>query len=332
MTLPIFSLDFPPAYGEINARASFRSCPEDFQVTEELGFEPINEGEHVYLYIEKKGENTAWLAEQIARVAKVKPMDVGYCGRKDRHAITRQWFSVYLPLRSHTVEPDWSVLNTDSVNVIRVSRHARKLRKGEHQSNHFIITLRDVQVGDHAALNTRIETIFSQGVPNYFGEQRFGNGVNNLREAHALLVEEKHYRDKQKRGLILSAARSYLFNLVLAKRVRIGNWNQVMKGEPGTTATGPLWGRGRPLVSDELLALEQAVLSPWHSWCHSLEHMGLSQERRALVVQPSRCRYQWHGSDCLELGFTLESGTFATSLLTELCVLENRQQLRESED
>lgn len=332
MVAPLFSLDFPRAYGAINTRASFRSLPEDFQVTEELGFEPVGEGEHVYLYVEKKGENTAWVAEQIARIARVKPMDIGYCGRKDRHAITRQWFSVYLPMRNQDPEPDWAVLNTDSINIIKISRHVRKLRKGEHQANHFAIRLRDVQTDDIEALNNKIEKIFVQGVPNYFGEQRFGHKANNLREAQALLVEGKQYRDKQKRGLVLSAARSYLFNLVLAERVRSGNWDQILKGDPEPIASGPLWGRGRPLAFDELLVLEQAVLSPWNLWCHSLEHMGLNQERRALVLRPSAGKYQWHSRDCLELGFTLEAGAFATSVLAELCVLENRHQVNDTED
>src|SRR5688572_17268674 len=101
MSITDFSRDFPRAFGDVNVHALFRSCPEDFQVVEELGFELAGEGEHVFLHIEKRGENTAWVADQIAQVAKVKPMDVGYCGRKDRHAITRQWFSVYLPQRQH---------------------------------------------------------------------------------------------------------------------------------------------------------------------------------------------------------------------------------------
>jgi tRNA pseudouridine13 synthase len=329
MSVPNFSLDFPRAYGAVDAIASFRAAPEDFQVTEVLGFEPSGEGEHVYLYIQKQGENTAWVAERIAHLAQVKPMDVGYCGRKDRHAITWQWFSVYLPKQT---EPDWQQLNSDSIRVIKVSRHARKLRKGEHEANRFLIVLSDLRVNEIDALAIKIEKVFAQGVPNYFGEQRFGNQANNLREAQALLVDGKPFRDKQKRGLILSAARSYLFNLVLAERVRLGNWGQCVEGEPGHEPSGPLWGRGRSLASGELLALEQNILSTWDSWCHSLEHMGLNQERRALVLLPSSCHYEWRGNSQLVLGFTLQAGAFATALLHELCELENLQQQKEQGD
>lgn len=320
------SLDFPRAYGALNARAAFRSVPEDFQVIEELGFEPSGEGEHAYLFIEKRGENTAWLAEQIARLANVKPMDIGYCGRKDRHAVTRQWFSVYLPKRQQDIEPDWTRLNSDSIQILTVSRHARKLRKGEHLANHFKIRLRDFETDSLEIFVSKLEQVFSQGVPNYFGEQRFGHNANNLYEAQALLVDGKSYRDKQKRGLILSAARSYLFNLVLAERVRMGSWNHTIEGDLNSVPSGPLWGRGRALVSGELMALESQVLSAWADWCHGLEHMGLQQERRALVLRPNACRYEWKEPQQLELTFTLETGAFATSLLQELVELENQQQ------
>lgn len=320
-----FSLDFPRAYGEVVVHALFRSCPEDFQVVEELGFELTGEGEHVFLYIEKRGENTAWVAEQIARIAQVKPMDVGYCGRKDRHAVTQQWFSIYLPQRQQYQEPDWSNLNSDSIKVLQVSRHSRKLRKGEHKANRFLIGLRNVRGHDPEVLNTKLETLFASGVPNYFGEQRFGNHANNLNEAQALLVDGKQYRDKQKRGLILSAARSYLFNQVLAERVRCANWNVSIEGEPSFEPSGPLWGRGRSLASGDLLSLEDNVLSSWREWCHGMEHMGLHQERRPLVLRPSYCHYKWVDASHLELGFTLEAGAFATAFLQELFILENRQ-------
>ena len=93
-----FNPDFPCAYGEPLGSAVFRQFPEDFQVEEVLGYEPVGEGEHVYLHVIKRGENTAWIAKQIANLAGVQEMDVGYGGRKDRHAVTSQWFSVYLSL------------------------------------------------------------------------------------------------------------------------------------------------------------------------------------------------------------------------------------------
>lgn len=314
-----FSLDFPLAYGALTARGEFRSVPEDFQVDEELGYEPSGTGEHVFLQVRKRGENTAWVAEKIAAVAGVNHNDVGYCGRKDRHAVTTQWFSIYLPKPAESGAPDWLLLNSDSIQILAVSRHQHKLRRGEHQRNHFVIRLRNLQTSDRDLLAEKINHIFAQGVPNYFGEQRFGHGGNNLREAQAILVDGKRYKDKQKRGLMLSAARSYLFNQVLAARVKANNWLQLLEGE-SETPTAPLWGRGRSKVSGEVEALEAQVLSTWSDWANGLEHSGLLQERRSLVLLPESASWRWLGAD-LELSFALSAGEFATSVLHEMVEL-----------
>lgn len=315
-----FSLEFPRAYGALTATAIFRAQPDDFQVDEDLGYLPSGVGEHVFLHICKRGENTAWVAEKIAELANVNVMDVGYCGRKDRHAVTAQWFSVYLPKAS---EPDWSLLNTQSIHLLSASRHQHKLRRGEHRQNHFVIRLRDVQTDDRDLLQQKIDTILAQGVPNYFGEQRFGRGGNNLHEAEAILVGGKRYRDKQKRGLMLSAARSYLFNQVLAARVLANNWFKPLEGDINSTPSGPLWGRGRPLVSGALLEVEQVALTEWAKWCDGLEHAGLSQERRALQLIPGNARSSWVENDLI-LHFSLDAGEFATAILQEIALLQNQ--------
>lgn len=317
-----FSLDFPRAYGELNASAIFREQPEDFKVDEDLGFEPLGVGEHVFLQILKRGENTAWVAGKIAELAKVNSNDVGYAGRKDRHAVTTQWFSVYLPKGA---EPDWMLLNSDTIYVIRVARHQQKLRRGDHRQNYFVIRLRDLQTDDRPALEQKIHRVLTLGVPNYFGEQRFGFNGNNLAEADAILVGGKRYKDKQKRGLMLSAGRSYLFNQVLAARVVAGNWCDLIPGDPEPQSSGPLWGRGRSLAGDELLVLEQTVLADWQQWCDGLEHAGLSQERRPLRLLPSNVHWRWIEND-LEVSFSLAAGEFATAILRELAQLTNRSQ------
>lgn len=317
---PEFSIDFPYAYGQPDASASFRVEPEDFQVDEALGFAPLGEGEHVYLHIWKRGENTAWVAEKIAELAQVKVMDVGYCGRKDRHAVTTQWFSIYLPKQE--LEPDWAALNSETIKILSISRHQHKLRRGDHESNRFIIRLRDFVVADKAAFEQKVTQVLAQGVPNYYGEQRFGRNANNLSEAHAILVEGKRIRDKQKRGLMLSAARSYLFNQVLAARVLANNWQELLNGEPEAFPSAPLWGRGRSAATDEALAVEVAAMNTWAQWRDGLEHVGLSQERRALVLKPDATSWRWLDND-LELSFSLGSGEFATTILRELTVLHS---------
>lgn len=311
-----FSLDFAWAGGEPEAQATFRLEPEDFRVDEELGFSPAGEGEHVYLQLRKRNQNTQWLARQIADFCGVRPLDVGYSGLKDRHAVTSQWFSVYLPKAS---EPDWSAFQLEEVQLLARSRHSRKLKPGSHRANRFQIRLRDVEQSD--GLDTRLEAS-GQGVPNYFGEQRFGIDAGNLRRAEDLLVQRRPIRNRKQRGLMISAARSWLFNQVLSRRVADDNWRQTLPGDCGEEPSGPLWGRGRPLVSGETAALESEILGPWRAWCEGLEHVGLQQERRPLICRPLDFSGQWEDRDLL-LSFGLAPGQYATSVLRQIARLHN---------
>ncbi len=319
--LPAFDLDWPHAFGVPAESAIFRQSPEDFRVDEDLGFTPCGEGEHVYLHIRKRGDNTEWVARQIARLAEVQPMDIGYCGLKDRQAVTSQWFSVYLPLpksRASAV-PDWNDLNSDSLQVLTVSRHRQKLRRGVHRSNRFEIRLRRLSAQPD---DSRLAAIFDRGIPNYFGPQRFGHNGNNLVVADALLTGQRRIKNRQKRGLMLSAARAYLYNRVLAARVAQACWRDSLEGEPlGATPSGPLWGRGRSLAAGQTLALESAALAPYREWCDALEHVGLSQERRPLLLTPEAGSWRKEDSD-LTVSFGLPPGTYATAVLREIACLQ----------
>ncbi len=326
-----FSLDFPRAWGTPLVFARFRVLPEDFCVDEHLGFEPAGEGEHVFLHLKKRGENTAWVAQQLASLAGVRPLDVGYAGRKDRHAVTTQWFSVYLPGKAPV---DWSAIERDSIQLLRVARHTTKLRPGDHAANDFVIRLRDLRwPGDAktgpADLDARLQQIAREGVPNYFGEQRFGHQSANLMAAETWLVREsandrrrqRKGRDRDRQGLWLSAARAWLFNQILAARVLADNWRQALPGDPEPEATGALWGRGRNPAKDDCALLEAQALEPWVDWCQALEHQGLQQERRPLRLLPLQLSWAWDGAD-LVLRFRLDTGQFATAFLRELAWLE----------
>ncbi|TQV84604.1 tRNA pseudouridine(13) synthase TruD [Exilibacterium tricleocarpae] len=315
-----FFLDFPRIGGEPPVRAVFRARPEDFWVDEELGWEPDGSGEHAYLHIEKRGANTAWVAARLAELAGVRGLDVGYCGLKDRHAVTRQWFSVYL---AAAAEPRWHDLPA-GLTVLAQTRHRSKLRRGQHRRNHFVVCLRQLR-GETQALEARLRHLADDGCPNYFGEQRFGRQGDNLRRAERLLVDRAAAgRDRHQRGLLLSAARAYLFNLVLAQRVSDGSWNILLDGEAAVDGqpTAPLWGRGRAPATGAASALEQRALADWHGWCHGLEHTGLKQARRVTVLRPQQFRWRWLEAD-LQLEFALAPGEFATSLLREIAVLES---------
>lgn len=303
-----FTLAFPSALGPPLCTGRLRVAPEDFQVEELLpeDFEFSGTGEHLCLQVRKRGENTRWVAHRLAAVTGVAEADVGFCGMKDRHALTTQWFSV--PARSDALP----ALGGLDAEVLAWRRHRTKLRRGMHLGNRFCIRVRDVE-GDRAAIATRLTGI-AGGVPNYFGPQRFGSAGNNLVAAQALIARPR-IRGGGRNGIYLSAARSWLFNLVLAQRVRAGSWNRPLEGE--VDPEGPLWGRGRSPAAPAVAAQEDEVLRDWQSWCHALEHAGLHQDRRALILLPDAFSWHWQGAD-LMLEFRLGRGAFATALLAEL--------------
>lgn len=319
--MPDLQTDFLFAFGGPVCSGVLRQTNEDFKVVEDLGFNPEGEGEHVYLDITKDGQNTAWIAKQLAKYAGVSPRDVGYCGLKDRHAITRQWFSVYLP---KTEEMDWQAFNSDGVagNLVinQVARGLRKLRRGQHQANQFEIVLRDLQSESNELLDHRLSQAAEVGVPNYFGEQRFGLEANNLHEAKRWFDSGRLMQKKQHRQLVVSAARSYLFNRVLQDRVAKDVWQVLIDGdiEMNGGPSGPMWGRGRPTVSGVAGEIEQAVLEQFASWCNGLEHVGLKQERRPLVMKPIGLEWELE-ANYLKLKFSLPPGQYATVFIREIC-------------
>ena len=330
-------IDAPWAHGGPPLRGRMRVSSDDFEVNEVLGFSADGHGEHAFLEIEKSGANTEWVARQLARFAHVEPMSVGYSGLKDRHALTRQSFSVHLP---GLPDPDWGKIEIEGVRVLGATRHSKKLKRGVHRGNRFRIVLRDIE-GDRANAESCLERVSSQGVPNYFGEQRFGNDGGNLRNAQALFAGARLGRSE--RGFALSAARSNLFNLVLSERVASRTWNRALEGEVwmlgGTHSifgpqaldtelerrleafdidpTGPLWGRGELRSTDEVADIERRAAIAT-GFAQGLEAADLRQERRSLRLRPTGFRAEW-SDDALTLEFSLPSGCFATSVVREIC-------------
>ena len=329
MPAPMYPLTCEYAHGGPQIEGLLRGTPADFKVDEVLGFEPSGEGEHEFLHIRKTGLNTAQLAKDIARVARVKPMDVGYAGLKDRHAVTTQWFSVYRP-KGDAV--DWTQLENEQVELLLASRHQQKLRRGQHAANTFSLKLIEC-TGNFDLLEQRFKQIETQGVPNYFGLQRFGFGGGNLAAAQRLLVDKQPVRNKQLRGMYLSAARSYLFNQVLRARIEEGSWLNFEEGDVALannegvaqqSPTGPLWGRGRLASGQRIGELETEIIEKFADWCHGLEHAGLKQERRPLCLPVTDLNWSvdLDKSDSknktITVAFSLPVGGYATSVIREV--------------
>ena len=320
--------DWHRAHGAPLLAAQIRRHPKDFQVTEELGWELSGEGEHDYLYVEKSGANSQWVAKQLAQFANVPLKDVGFAGLKDRHAVTRQWFSV-----PRCNAPDWSSFEVAGVRIDRCERHLRKLRRGAHRSNTFSIVLRCSEALDSDAITHRIEQLSAQGVPNYYGEQRFGRNGGNLRLADDWASGQRLPREK--RSMAISTMRSYHFNNLLSQRVAQSTWNTLMLGDKAN-----LEGSGSVFDFSDIDGVLQArcdvmdihpsaILIGDGSECEPVQWAAALAKAR---VQPGNrsLRLKVHdlevameeaevGESTVTLNFSLTRGAYATAVLRELC-------------
>lgn len=332
---------WPRAWGDPPAHALIRCRAEDFDVSEELGFELSGAGEHVFLYLQKRNLNTMELLQRLAALSAVPQRDIGVSGLKDRNAVTRQWFSIGMAGRA---EPDWRLLEADGdVQVLQQGRHNRKLRRGVHRANRFRLLLRAV-TGNGDALEQRLQQLRQWGAPNYFGAQRFGRNGATLAQARRWAQGGGRRLGRARRSLYLSALRAYLYNTLLAARVEAGNWNSLVAGDvcilQGTrsqfrcdavdeelrlrAATGdvhpglPLWGRGDPAPSTQ----QREVLSEHLPLCEFLEGEGLQLAWRPARLLADDFCWKFCDDGALQLNFALGAGCYATALLAEIVQFE----------
>jgi tRNA pseudouridine13 synthase len=334
-----FSLvESPRAWGGPAGHGLLRVTPEDFFVEEIPGFEPEGEGEHLLLFIEKRDLNTVDVANVLRRASGVRQVDVSYAGLKDRFAVSRQWFSIYLPGKA---DPALSDIEGDHLRVLRAVRHSRKLRRGALRGNRFRLVVREFS-GDPGRVEEILAAIARDGFPNYFGAQRFGRNNSNLVTAAELFSGKRRMRRAQK-GFPLSAARSMLFNRVLASRITGGHWNRPLEGEVFQLAgarglfretvlddellrrcadleispTGPLWGRdARVQPQGAARDAEYRALAEYWPWCEALEKEGLEGDRRALRATAAELHWSFR-NDQIEMEFVLGRGSYATALVRE---------------
>ena len=328
----------PRAHGAPPASGVLRGEPEDFRVEEELGFAPAGSGAHLLLKVRKRNANTQWVARELTRLAGCRPGDAGYAGLKDRRAVAVQWFSVPRPRTA----VDWRGARGGEFEVLEVHEHTRKLPRGALAGNRFAVRIR-AAAGDGAELGerlaARLETITQRGVPNYFGAQRFGRDGGNLRRLGAPLPRLA----PEQRGFVLSAARSVIFNAVLAARVTAGSWDRLGTGDLANLdgrgsifhveavdaeliercrrleihPSGPLWGAGDPASAGEALELEKTVAGRYPEAAAACAAAGMVQERRSLriAVHELRCEVE---AQAVRIHFRLTRGCFATAVLAEL--------------
>lgn len=347
---------WPTAADAAIASARIKSHPADFKVVERPlpalaagRTESAQSQSQRLLKLRKTGLNSPYVAALLARWANLAPVEVGYAGRKDRNAVTEQWFSLPEFAAARALEAVGGFAEFaapqlgagESLMLLDEAWQPRKLRIGELQGNDFEILLRELtpvgSPGWKGRLAAAFDALARNGAPNYFGSQRFGH--DNLALARTWLQQQtdperrtprrgrkqrRHGSRHDQGGWQRSTLRSYLFNEVLAARVADASFHCALPGDvldpDQGVPTGPLWGRGRSATTQAALAIEQDALAPHDALCSGLEHTGLTQQRRALVVFPENL--SWEISDgALLVRFGLPRGAYATVLLAELFVL-----------
>lgn len=317
---------------------TIRNGPDDFVVFEEPLYPATGEGNHTFLHVEKRGRTTEQVASDLARAAGLSARDVGYAGRKDRHAVTRQWFSL------EGVEPERALaFELDGAKVLEAKRHGHKLKTGHLRGNRFEITLRRDGACEIETIRRRVEELVRRGMPNRYGDQRFGRAGDNALQARKLLAGGRPPRDRRAARFLISALQSEVFNAVLEQRA--DGYDQVEQGDLARveesgglfwvddlereaprakafeiSATGPIFGTKMRTPRDEAGRIEREIL----------ERLGIPEQgqlalprgirargsRRPLRVRPTDLAVTpLEGGGGLRLQCGLPSGAYVTVLL-----------------
>lgn len=327
-------------YGKPTTHGLYKQQFEDFIVIEELGFELTGEGEHVLVYLEKKDCNTVFVAEQLAKYVGISAKNVSYAGLKDRQAVTQQWFSLHMPGKE---TPDFSKFDLTGCRILQITRHNKKLKIGALKGNRFKIILRNLTDNIEPKLNT----IKQYGVPNYFGEQRFGRDQNNITQAIKWATGEISVKDRKKRGFYLSAARSAIFNDIVSQRIKQNIQQTVLDGDILQLSKSNSWFLSKtdelsllqqrlqngeinitaPMVGDSplgttsvALEFETNCLKHWSCFEELFKKERMETNRRSILLRPEQLEWQWIGENDIEINFYLPSGSYATSVLRELII------------
>ncbi|MEI8610975.1 tRNA pseudouridine(13) synthase TruD [Enterovibrio norvegicus] len=326
-------------HGKPSATGRLKAQPEHFFVSETLDFTPAGHGEHFLVRIRKIGENTKYVANELAKACGVKSRDVSWAGLKDRHAVTEQWFSVHLPGQDDPDLTEFVDTHEGVDTILETTRHDKKLRPGDLIGNRFSLVITDFS-GD-AAIDARLGNIRDKGVPNYFGSQRFGRNGNNVVSAREWGQDKFRVRDKSKRSFYLSAARSYMFNQVLSARIEQGMTHTPMRGDMLIDNTEHLklvldtdkatellekghWLISGPMTGDNALPteadarkFEQNIIDQEPDLLAVIRSNRMRHDRRALMLFPQEMEWTCE-KDTLTVSFSLPAGSFATAVMREV--------------
>ncbi|MEM1182488.1 MAG: tRNA pseudouridine(13) synthase TruD [Acidobacteriota bacterium] len=316
----------------------FRAAPEDFQVEELPLYAPDGDGSFLWLWTEKRGIDTAQAARLLAEACDLPRKEVGWAGRKDRHAVTRQAFTLPADRESRLAS-----FSSDELSILDARRTRGRLRAGQLSGNRFTLKIRDVDAPQAAAAAGHLEALDRRGLPNRFGSQRYGRDGRNVERGRRLLEGGRVRGDRRQAFFMISALQSRVFDEVLKRRPydalwagdlavehRSGDWRWI--DDPADYAdavdrfeispTGPIFGTKTRRPRGEAAALEAAVMAeldlPTVERLEPPRGLRLFGDRRALRVRPGDVTSSYDGAGVFTVGFDLPPGSYATVVLEEL--------------
>jgi tRNA pseudouridine13 synthase len=334
MTLPYLTSSIDPI------EAAFRSTWEDFEVEEVPAYVPSGTGEHVLVFIEKRGLTTQDAVKSLCEGTRTDPKAAGWAGLKDKHGVTRQWISLW-----GTTPDEVRQVSTEGLKVLQAGLHPHKLRTGHLRANRFRVRLRNLQPSRIDDLHAVLDRVETQGLPNYYGEQRFGRDRDNAHRALAwVLGNARAPRSRFQRKLEMSALQSELFNQCVAQRVQESSLGAVQPGDlmkkhdtgglfvPDDiesaqaradaweiSPTGPIFGAKMRWPEGEAKAREEALLEPAGlSSAHFEKWKRVAPGTRRFVRVPVGKVARSVCGDTADLDFTLPTGSYATILIREI--------------
>lgn len=342
---PYLSADLPGTGGRI------RGENRDFQVEEVPAYTPSGEGEHLYLFVEKEGLTTRAVFEFIRDALAVPEAGIGVAGLKDKRALTRQWISVPAKYQGRVS----GLEGLPGVRILEQGLHGNKLRVGHLKGNRFKILIRPLEgqaskVEGQTAIKV-LQRLEAQGVPNYFGPQRFGIGGLNPQKGYELVSRGKGRGHPWLKKFLIASLQSLLFNDWLALRLERGLYDRVVRGDVAKkhdsggeflvedpqlenpraarleiSAMGPLYGKKYFEAEAEARALEDEILA---RYALRREQFAARKGARRVIRFPLSEWAVLEAPQGIWVSFFLPKGAYATAVLRE--VMKTNPEAEEGE-
>lgn len=353
LELPYITRSLPGIGGQL------RATPEHFLVEEIALYTPQGDGQHLYVNLTKVGVTTKEVQEQLAHLFGLRPNEVGYAGMKDKHARTTQTFSLNVGhqppgmVEQYVADAMQRIRDHLNVEVHWANLHRNKLRLGHLLGNRFVITITNLEIAlDEAVARAQaiVDEMARVGVPNFFGPQRFGATGSNVRQGMAMLLGERTKQARWLRRLLSTAYQSYLCNRYLARRVEMGAFTHLLKGDVAkkyTTGgmfsvedvdaeqpryesheisfTAPMYGPKMWVATDDAAALEDAILAESPVKMEHLAAAGVEGTRRLGRLLPECTVERNDALQGVTISFQLPKGAFATTILREVMKVDEAQ-------